>query len=80
MFSMKDVLKVSSEWLEFRSGGKTLECSAGAGCSQGCLRHAAEYRPCRWWSVAPQGGWNTKGEVRRPQLSAGSWQSKKRYQ
>lgn len=75
-FLVKDVLKVSIEWLEFSSGITAPVCSAGAGCSRGCLRRAAEDRPCRWWSTAPHGGCNTRGEVRWPQPSAESWQSK----
>lgn len=77
-FLVKDVLKVSIEWLEFSSGITAPVCLAGAGCSRGCLRRAAEDRPCRWWSMAPHGGCNTRGEVRWPQSSAGSWQSKKK--
>lgn len=77
-FLVKDVLKVSIEWLEFSSGITAPVCLAGAGCSWGCLRRAAEDRPCRWWSMAPHGGCNTRGEVRWPQPSAGSWQSKKK--
>lgn len=67
-FSMKAVVKVCKKWLKVRPGGRRQG-------REGWLPVADAVGAQLTW-----GGWKTQGEVRWPWSSAGSGQSKGRYQ